>query len=161
VEVPKGKLVGGSFRHVPACTSSTEIGCVVAYEAWDRTPPGKSSTNSALQYLCVNPAALAGGEAPITPIFAGINPQGIVPYGSKYVTYNWVEFPGLYTARCVVQGDRSWLLVTRITGKADKRPTVFEALGPDSGLHPADVNLTLANLVALVESQKRAYLARK
>src|SRR5262249_10302856 len=141
------------------CTSPSETACVVAYEAWDRTPtwahPGAGKTKD----LCVNPAALRGGSAPITPIFAGINPQGIVPYGSKYVTYHWVEVPGRYTARCVAEGTGSWLLVIPTKVRGDKRPIVFEALGPDSGLHAADVNLTLANLVSLVGSQSRAWLA--
>ncbi|HEY4346009.1 MAG TPA: DUF3089 domain-containing protein [Gaiellaceae bacterium] len=162
VTVKKGSTVGGSFRHIPACTSKSETGCVIAYEAWDHTPPKAAldeSLDPKLEYLCVNPAALRGGSAPITPIFAGINPQMIVPYGSMYVAYHWVEFPGLYTARCVVQGGNSWLLVSRIQKAGDTRPTVVEALGPTEGLHAADVNLTQADLVSLVGSQSRAWLA--
>jgi hypothetical protein len=163
VQVAKGSTVGGDFKHVPACTSTTQTGCVVAYSSWDRTPPwaGVGGSKSPTQELCVNPAAPGGGEAPITPIFAGVNPQGIVPYGSIYVAYNWVEFPGLYTARCVRQGNDAWLLVTRIHTPGDRRPTVYEALGPDSGLHAADVNITLLNLVTLVQSQTRAWLAHR
>jgi hypothetical protein len=85
----------------------------------DRTPPASANfqhaNNSSQHVLCVNPAALSGGNAPITPIFAGINPQGIVPYGRVYVTHHWVEFPGLYTAKCIRNGSRAWLLVSRIT----------------------------------------------
>ncbi len=161
VYVPRGKTVGGSFHHVPACTSSTETGCVVAYEAWNKTPPKSwdSGYYPKTVTLCTNPAALGGGSAPITPIFAGINPQGIAPIFSKYVDYHWVEFPGLYTAKCVVSGSRSWLLVTRTHHRGDTRPTVTEALGPDDGLHAADVNITQANLVSLVASEGQAWLA--
>jgi pimeloyl-ACP methyl ester carboxylesterase len=163
VEVTKGSTTG-DFKHVPACASMTETGCVIAYEAWDRTPPAGDEVSSApaRQPLCVNPAAPGSTKAvPIRTIFAGINPQGIVPYGSVYVTYHWVEFPGLYTAQCVEQGRRSWLLVSRIKKPGDHRPTVYEALGPDSGLHAADVNITLGNLVDLVASQSRAWLAHR
>ena len=161
VSVPRGKTVGDSFKHIPACTSPTETACVVAYEAWDRTPPKSwdTPTQPTTVTLCTNPAALGGGSAPITPIFAGINSQGIAPPFSKYADYHWVEFPGLYTAKCVVQGGRAWLLVTRIHHPGDKRPTVTEALGPDDGLHAADVNITQANLVSLVASEGRAWLA--
>jgi hypothetical protein len=151
---------------VPACTSLTETGCVVAYSSWSRTPPPDASlqdvsAGAKQQVLCVNHAAPGSSRStPITPIFAGINPQMIVPYGSKYVVYHWIEFPGLYTARCVQQGTRAWLLVSRINRPGDIRPTVQEALGPTEGLHAADVNITLANLVSLVASQSRAWLAR-
>ena len=52
---------------------------------------------------------------------------------SPYLRYLLTEFPGLYTARCVQQGDRASLLVTRIHRKGDIRPTVQEVLGPQMG----------------------------
>jgi hypothetical protein len=165
IVVAKGKTTGGSFRHVPACTSSTEIGCVVAYSSYKTTPPKDGFgvyAGPGQQALCVNPAAPGSDrEVPITPIFAGINPQGIVPYLSWYVAYHWIEFPDMYRARCVVDGSRSWLLVTRIPRKDDVRPTVTDALGASMGLHAADVNMTLANLVSLVEAEARAYVTRR
>jgi hypothetical protein len=30
---------GGEFEHLPACRSTTQTGCVVAYSSWARTPP--------------------------------------------------------------------------------------------------------------------------
>ncbi len=165
VTVADGSTVGGTFKHVPACTSTTETGCVVAYSSWSRTPPADASlqdTSGDQHVLCVNPAAPGStASTPITPIFAGINPQMIVPYGSMYVAYHWVEFPGLYTARCVQKGTRAWLLVSRLDTPGDVRPMVQEALGPDDGLHAADVNITLANLVSLVASESKAWLAHR
>jgi hypothetical protein len=38
------------------------------------------------------------------------------------------------------------------------RPTVYAALGADSGFHAADVNLTLQNLVDLVAAQSKSWL---
>lgn len=140
------------FNGVPACTSPSQTHCIVAYSSWGHTPPKDGmfqDVNNASQHvLCVNPAALGGGSTRITPIFAGINPQGIVPYGSLYVAYHWIEFPGLYTARCVRQGSRAWLLISRLHTQGDHRPTVTEALGPTWGLHAADVNITLANILS-------------
>ena len=138
---------------------------MVAYSSWNRTPPKDADlqyvSGGSKHVLCVNPAAPGGGSAPITPIFAGINPQGIVPGTSFYVTYHWVEFPHLYTARCVQQGTRAWLLVSRIHTSGDQRPTAQQALGPTLGLHAADVNIALANLVALVSDQSAAWLAHR
>ena len=166
VVVADGSTEGGDFKSVPACTSPSETGCVVAYSSWSHTPPKDARFQrvehpSAQHVLCVNPAALAGGSAPITPIVAGISPQGIVPFLSKYVAYHWVEFPGLYTAKCVTERSRSWLLVTRTKTAGDNRPTVQQVLGPDWGLHAADMNITLANLVDLVRSQEHAWLTHR
>jgi hypothetical protein len=153
------------FAGIPACASTVQTDCIVAYSSWDHTPPNDArfeKISSLSQHiLCVNPAAPGGGSAPITPIFAGINPEGIAPDPSVYDTYHWVEFPGLYTARCVRQGTRAWLLVTRIHNPADHRPMVQQVLGPTWGLHAADVDITLENLVMLVASQTRAWLGHK
>ena len=165
VTVADGKTTGGSFEHVPACTSPTETGCVVAYSSWDRTPPADAELlgvdHAGEHVLCTNPAALGGGSGPITPIFTKLSGEGIVPSTSPYLRYLWTEFPGLYTARCVQQGNRSWLLVTRIHHEGDIRPTVQEVLGPQMGLHAADVNIALGTLVSLVGSQARAWLAKR
>ncbi len=164
VLVPNGRLAGGTFSRVPACTSVAETGCVVAYSSWDKTPPAGAAFESvpkphAEHVLCVNPAAPGGGSAAITPIFAGYNSEGLVPPRSPYLRYQWVEFPGLYKARCVQKGSRAWLLVTRIHTVGDPRPTVQEVDQPDEGLHAADVNVDLANLVSLVRAEAHAFVS--
>ena len=60
-----------------------------------------------------------------------------------------------------MRGGQSWLLVTRIHTPGDHRPTVTEELGPSDGLHAADVNLTLADLVGLVGSQAKSWVAHR
>ena len=162
VSVKKGSTAIGGFRHVPACTSAAETGCVVAYEAWNGTPPASwtGPSSPAQVYLCVNPGAVGGGSGAITPIFPGLNSEGIVPPGSPYLRYTWVEFTGLYTARCVTKGNRSWLLVTRIHHPGDKRPTVQAIYTRPHELHPADVNIDLGNLISLVQSETATWKAR-
>ena len=39
VLVPKGQTVGGSFTSVPACQTSGQTGCVVAYSSFLEEPP--------------------------------------------------------------------------------------------------------------------------
>ena len=39
VLVKKGSTTGGDFQRTPACTGSTQTGCVVAYSTYNRTPP--------------------------------------------------------------------------------------------------------------------------
>ncbi len=88
VIVKDGSGEGGDFSSVPACTSRTETGCVVAYSTWGHTPPADAnfedvSYPSSQHVLCVNPAAPGSNAAvPITPIFVGEVPEGIVPLTS-------------------------------------------------------------------------------
>jgi pimeloyl-ACP methyl ester carboxylesterase len=151
------------FAGVPACRSTTQTGCVVAYSSWKRTPPkdaGEEGVGSSTQHvLCVNPASPAGGSAPITPIFPWFEPEGIIAPPNPQPKTFWVSLPGLYTARCVRDGQRSWLLVSRTNNPSDGRPTVAEVLGPRMGLHAADVNIALAELVGLVHNEAIAYAA--
>jgi hypothetical protein len=155
VEVPAGQLVGGTFKHIPACSRSGEAGCVIAYSSFPSTPPADSlfgrpgqgvslqsgqTATQGLQVVCVNPAALSGGSATLDSVF----PSALVQVEST----PWVSYPGLYTARCEHSGDASWLNVTKATGSADHRPTVTEDLGPAWGYHTWDLGLAQDNLVS-------------
>lgn len=165
VTVPTGKETGGSFKNIPGCTSSTETGCVIAYSSFPSQPPSDSlfgipgqgvslqseqTATKGLQVLCVNPAALGGGTAGLSPYFPASAVGG--------VTTPWVSFPALYSATCQHSGTTTWLQVTDIGSHSDKRPRVTEADGPLWGYHTYDVNLALGNLVADVSSEESAYL---
>jgi Protein of unknown function (DUF3089) len=163
VTVKDGSDTGGTFRRIPACDSETETGCVVAYSTWDHTPPKDAGLQGAApgtHVLCVNPAAPAGGTAPITPLFVVGASEGVAPL--TYMSHKaiWVSFPDMYTAHCVQQGRRAWLRVNRIPIPGDKRPAAKDALTPEMGLHAADITMALPELVALVHSQSTAWLAR-
>jgi hypothetical protein len=175
VTVPTGKSVGGSFAHIPACRTRTETGCVVAYSSFVDPPPadtffGRPGTgvsllsgqtaSAGLQVLCVNPAALAGGKAVITPYFTSVGANVVGVEGtSPTVSTPWVSYPDLYTGQCMSAGGVTWLQVTPTALPGDTRPLVSEILGPTWGTHLADVNLTLGNLVPLVGSEAKAYTA--
>ena len=73
VTVPIGKTVGGSFKHIPACTTTRQFGCVIAYSSFDQMPPvdslfGRPRSSAGLQVLCVNPGDLSGGTAAARPV---------------------------------------------------------------------------------------------
>lgn len=184
VEVPVGKTVGGSFQNIPACTSTTATGCVVAYSTFDKTPPAASlfgrsgqgvsllsgqppGPSSLYQVLCVNPSSLSSPTTPgpLDPRFptpAGAATAGSDPGGAaKRPTSPWVTYPNLYTAQCEAQDGASWLQVDDVAPPGDTRPVVnTSVLGPNWGLHLEDVNLALGNLVALVQSQGTAFAAQ-
>jgi hypothetical protein len=167
VQVPTGKLVGGSFQHVPACTSPTATGCVIAYSTFPSEPPadalfgraGKGAslqsgqtTSNGQQVLCTNPAALAGGSALLTPFFLTETQQLATP-----VSTIWVEYPNLYRASCEEAGGASWLNVTATTGASDHRPRVAVTPSAVWGFHQNDVDLALGNLVQDVAAEEGAY----
>jgi hypothetical protein len=175
--VPVGKSVGGSFQHIPACKSTAETGCVVAYSSFDQPPPSDSlfgrpgqgvssllpvsqrSVNG-LQVLCVNPASLSGGSATLSPYFPSASvASGLGSNGSGAPTAPtpWVTEPGLYTGRCENSGGASWLQVSAPIHAGDPRSVVSQVLGPTSGLHLVDVNIALGNLVKLVGDEARSF----
>ncbi len=160
VAVPTGKLVGGTFKHVPVCTSTAETGCVVAYSSFLSPPPADAlfgrpgrgvsllsgqTASAGLRVVCVNPASPGGGTAPLQPLF---------PTFSSSPDKHWVTYPGLYSASCESSGGATWLGVQVHRSASDHRPVVTEALlGPTWGLHLWDPNMAMLNLVALVRSE--------
>jgi hypothetical protein len=168
--VPSGQLVGATFRHLPLCSRPIETGCVIAYSTFPSQPPPDAlfgrpglgvsllsgqSVTTGVQVACVNPGALAGGTAALTPYFlkATSSPPP-PPVGTLWVTY-----PDLYTARCHTGGGASWLQVSTVAASGDHRPVVMESLGPTWGYHVDDINLALGNLVQDVRRQEAAYRA--
>jgi hypothetical protein len=165
VQVPEGKTVGGTFAHIPACTKTSQTGCVIAYSSFSSPPPVDSlfgrpgqgvslqsdqKTQRGQQVVCTNPAALGGtGAAPLAPYFVA---------SASATGEPWVTYPGLYTAACTSVGGATWLQITARAG--DGRPVVTPTLGPTWGLHLDDVNLVLGNLVNDVMAEETAYSSR-
>jgi hypothetical protein len=161
VTVPAGKLVGGSFQHVPACATLSETGCVVAYSSFLKTPPRDAlfgrpgvgvsglsgqTASKGLRVLCVNPAD-PGGSALIDPLFRD---------GASKTP--WVTYPGLYSAVCKTKDGATWLQVDVHRGAGDSRPVVTQSLGPTWGLHLFDPSLTMLDLLAMVHAEIASYV---
>jgi pimeloyl-ACP methyl ester carboxylesterase len=164
VGVKDGSDTGGTFRKLPVCRKAAQSGCVVAYSSWDRTPPDDAAfegSGPGQHIVCVNPADPGTrGRAPITPLFPWFAPEGIVTSIPQVDTL-WVALPHKYTARCVTRGKRAWLLVEDVGTVGDKRERVQEVLDPSWGLHAADMNIALEQLVALVRMQAKAWTAHR
>lgn len=183
VEVLSGQNVGGDFQNIPACTSTSATGCVVAYSSANQTPPsdsffGRAGTglslvsgqpsgpSSSFQVLCVNPTSLSSPTTPgmlqpyfPTSAFPTSVPPASNPEPSAAPPTPWVTYPNMYTAHCENRNGASWLQVDDVARSKDTRPVVTEVPGPTWGLHLYDLNLALGNLVALVHDEGAAYLA--
>jgi hypothetical protein len=169
VLVKRHKAVGGSFKHVPACRSATQLGCVIAFSTYDQPVPAKSlfgrTSVPGEQVLCTNPAALGGGAAKVDPIFpsAPFAPNTIIAAGiallkitQPHTSTPWISEPGAYRARCSSAGGANVLQVTALDGAQTATPSP----DPTWGLHLLDANIALGNLIAVVRSEAAAYAAR-
>jgi hypothetical protein len=169
VLVKRGRAVGGTFHHIPACRSATQLGCVIAFSTYDQTPPADSlfgrTTVSGDQVLCTNPAALGGGAAALDPIFpsAPFAPNTLIALGidalhltQPHPRTEWASEPGAYRAQCSSAGGADVLQITAQHGAQTATPSP----DPTWGLHLIDANVALGNLVSDVASQARAYVRR-
>ncbi len=176
--VPKGKTVGGDFKNVPACQSSFQAHCVVAYSSFENEPPEKALFGrvnspllgpppteeeiSKLEVLCVNPgliiqnnffsASMQRFES--TSPFPGLLGPFVKPPSAPTP---WVSFPGQYSGKCMRANGATWLQLTNVGGPSDTRDQIAEVLGPEWGTHLEDVNVALGNLVGLTGAQSLVY----
>jgi hypothetical protein len=164
VGVPDGKTEGGDFTSVPACTQAAQTGCVVAYSSFATTPPANSlfgrSGVTGQHILCVDPTALLhenGRLHPLLPssrLIGSALPGDVVP-GSQAVTTGFAGYPGTLTARCSTAAGAS---VLHVSGGVAGHPVAqLQQLGPAWGLHVADINLALGDLVQLVGREAKAW----
>ena len=175
VLVKKGKAVGGDFENVPACRSSTQLGCVIAFSTYNDTPPADSlfgrtggagitaTGNASEEVLCTNPAALGGGSAkldtlqPVAPFAPGTAIGIEVPLIGvpvPKVSTAWFEAKGAYTGRCSSAGGAN---VLRISGN-DGAPVLHPLPDATWGLHLVDANIALGDLVKDVTTQAATFL---
>lgn len=161
-------LLGGNaattdFDRFRPCTGAKQTGCIVAFSTFDEPVPPDALFGRGEHAICTNPAALAGGEATIDPVF----PHEPFAPGTAIATLidalgfpipessaTWLAFPDAYTARCANEGGAHVLQVTPVPGAPVLRPVP----APTWGLHMADANIALGDLEALVRRQAAAYV---
>ncbi len=179
--VPKGKDVGGAFKHIPVCRSSSQTGCVIAYASFRSNVPPPANTKfgrvggEGMAAACANPAALGGGSGALHSYLAAggrgngssVEPRPWVT-PAKPITTPFVSVPGLLTAECVSNEKGSYLEVTVHGNPADPRTdeiagdvVIGGQVQADWGLHLIDVNLAMGNLMDMVREQSRAFLSKK
>jgi hypothetical protein len=171
IEVPQGKTVGGTFAETPLCTRAREIGCVVTFVSFraDAPPPVGSlfgrAAKPGMTVGCTNPAGLAAGSAPLDSYwYAGPsitstqNPIAWSSTGTPPATFLRTE--GLASAACVNDGPLGYLAISVNADPNDARTDRIPGdvmfggmILPGWGLHLADMNLAMGDLIALIEVQ--------
>jgi hypothetical protein len=153
ITVGNGNMPGGTFRNVAACTKPGATKCVIAYSSFATTPPTTAffgrTTAGAQHVLCTDPTALAGAAGLAHPyVPAARVSTGPMPLpGTGFVAYR-----GGIRVACRTASGATWLQVTRVPGS--RVPPFDTQLGPDWGLHAADITLALGDLVEAVRRQE-------
>jgi hypothetical protein len=183
VNVPPGKDIGGDFKHIPLCRSSTQLGCAIAYSSFRETSPPPTASffgrphgsdqggGAGMEAACVNPSNLAGdwGEAKAYFGRSGVRPNATAYdwLKGKPIETPFVTLPGLITAECVRIGPFHYLAI-RLHPKPDG-PRANDIPGDiviggvvlkSWGLHLIDANLFMGNLVDIVHDEGQAWLKR-
>jgi pimeloyl-ACP methyl ester carboxylesterase len=177
IPVPQG-VPWGPFVHTPACSSPSQSGCVITYNAYS-VPPATDSTFGRTRTTragsvtfagayCTNPAALGGGSGLLTSLYRTRLPVPVPGSVADGIFGNhppraeagtsWVQLVDEYSARCAVVNGADVLEVTALPGAPRLAATPGSTLAT-FGLHVDDPNLALGNLVDLVRMQTLAYTA--
>ena len=163
VQVPNGRAVGASFKHLRTCASPSQTGCVIAYSSFPSEPGSDAVVGRAGQGISVVTAQPSAGQqvACVNPVTFSSAPGDLVSmYPNllekvRSVTTPWVTFPDQYSAQCMHAGTATWLQVEPTSSRDLRTPLPSE--GPQWGYHVYDVNLALGNLVLDVAYEEAAY----
>jgi hypothetical protein len=181
VPVPAGADVGGVFKSTPLCRTPDQTGCVIAFASFRASAPPPSNSRfgrvaqQGMVAACTNPAALSGGVGELDAVLssgsAAISTSVAAPKSwtkaGGAIDTPFVKVPRLLSAECVAKDGFSYLAVTITPDSAGQRTddiagdvVVSGRVLADWGLHLIDVHLAMGNLLDLVDSQSRAWLAK-
>jgi hypothetical protein len=177
VVVRKGKQALGDFRKIPGCTKPAQTGCVIAYSTFGAPPPDDTSfgkpaaislgakppSGARYEVLCTNPGSLGKNKTTTftdilrTEPFPGAIGAGLnILYGGPPPTAAtpWLEPKDEYAGRCEHANGANVLMVHPVGAS---RPLTASPT-PAWGLHLADVNLPLGQLLQDVARQAKAWV---
>jgi hypothetical protein len=168
--VAPGQTAHGTFQNIPICTKPGDTGCMIAFSSYDvASPPGANAlfgkSPDGNEVACTNPGPLAGNSGPYTgtyfptkianAAFTADNPAP-TDTGTPFVLYR-----GLFQGSCVMKNG-SYLEVTFLGASGDPRGIPpYKISGAESlgfGLHVADYNIPLEDLMNAVKQQAAAAL---
>ncbi len=174
IYVPKGKLVGGMYDHVPVCSKAGEYGCLVAYSTFNGTPPDNPPfadvgsgywaykiprpSRDEYEVVCANPAELSG-KSLLTPL---INMDYLLePPADGVETKFWNAYPDAASASCDREGTKHWLNV-QFAGTPDPfLVAMIPVVASGNNWHVPEVNIAEENLVEIAQLQTDSYIGEQ
>ncbi|MDB5692210.1 MAG: Lysophospholipase [Alphaproteobacteria bacterium] len=180
VEVPEGKLVGGTFKKTPLCSRTGETGCILTWVSFRaESPPPEASlfgraVGPGMTIGCTNPARLGGdGAAPLDSYWytgpSSATDQTPIAWSSEGAPPTpFLRTEGLASGACVHRGNIGYFATNVNADPKDKRTDVIPGdvvvLGqrlPGWGMHLSDMNLPMGDVIRLIEAQRDAWLRRR
>jgi hypothetical protein len=178
VEVPPGKLVGGSFKSIPLCTREGQTGCVLTWMSFRADSPptigsflGRAATPG-MTAGCTNPAALGSDQAaPLDSYWFALSPA---PAGAEPIAWSkegpppapFLRTQGLAVGQCRHAGQAGYLAISVNADPADARTDripgdvyIGGQINRGWGLHVADMSLAQGDVIRLIGAQARAFSA--
>ncbi|MDP8916640.1 MAG: DUF3089 domain-containing protein [Pseudomonadota bacterium] len=156
--VPPGREVGGDLKSTPLCRTPGQTGCAVVFASYAAEDPTTRRFFGAVRgegrsAACVNPAAPAGGKAPLRAYLPRppLAPASDAPY---------LEVLGQLQAECVTDPGGSVLRVSVPPGPNAlvlRSVLAGSVVLPAWGLHILDINLTQGTLLDMVDAQTRTW----
>jgi hypothetical protein len=182
IRVPEGQGVGGDLKHIAVCREPGQTGCLITYNTYraEAPPPDDAVLGGRLadgmRLVCVNPAALAGGAAPLDAYLEARHTLGQIPAagqppwlpGGPAIETPYVRVPGLLRGECKSDEHGDYLALTIHPDPAD--PRANDLLGevrrggevlPEWGFHVIDMELAMGDLVRVVEAQAESWARRE
>ncbi len=164
VLVPPGKDVGGTYQVMPLCRRADQFGCIVVYSSFRSTLPPSITPVARFAHAaggnvasCTNPAALAGGKAPLD-LYQG---RATVQNPKFPITTPYVRLPEAITGECVTRGEYTYLEITVQPNTDGRQVTVTGDIGnppdPTWGMHNGDLSLPIGDMVKLAQTQYDAW----
>ena len=164
-------MSGGDFKHIPGCRTASSISCVIAFSTFNAPVPANSLFGrpggplggrppAGTTVLCDYPGSRQLSTVLPSQPFAPTSTIGIASAGIGYPSFSvhtaWVEFDQAWTGSCSSANNAHVLRVTDQPGAAHLKAI------PDAtwGLHLADANVALGNLVNVVAQELKAYNKR-
>lgn len=167
VDVQDGSLTGGSFQHLPLCTSETETGCVITFRSYadGYPPPPREDPNVGRNDGCTDPSLLRNLNRYSGSYFA-TSPRHVafdvnIDFGVTVDT-PYILVRDLYSGQCRTDANGDgYLSVAYDPAPSDTRINGVNfdhwLLTPDPlGLHILDYSFPLGDLLALVETKAAA-----
>jgi hypothetical protein len=170
--VPRGKLVGGSLKDIPLCSSQRQTGCALTYASFiDKNPPNADYATiwggipAGFDTGCTNPPTYTTEVTRSAgALFVTRYRQSAlsIPLNVKVDT-DFARYADFFTAQCKSsKQDLGYLEVAVAPGAGDKRenPVPFDALALSDasiGLHALDYAFIAAELFEAVKTKIEAH----
>lgn len=166
VEVPRGRLTGGTFTNIPVCSRADEPGCVVAFRshrAGTDVSPGRWAPRPGYETVCVNPASVDRNERSFfsrTFLPVSGRARGMF-HDVDDVRTPFVLLRDFYAGQCVDGPDGyRYLAVSAAPAAGDARESPVElgsfTLNTAMGLHVLDFQFPQGDLIDLVARRAAA-----